>query len=162
MTVYLCRQPKREVSDLSLSFPPLFSPIYPTRPSQSGGRPCWTLCVVSYSPKTGWFPPYRARRHATFRSSTLSKVTLTLPTYAQLSHLSSPKSQHQPIAFCYLFHLTGAPIASTHPRTPARQFHTLGSSLHPGCIDTAVALRYDEPPRQRAYACEPHEHRFGA
>jgi len=30
------------VSDLSLSFHPLFSPVSPTRPSRSGGRLCWT------------------------------------------------------------------------------------------------------------------------
>ena len=30
------------VSDLSLSFPPLFSPVCPIRPSRSGGQLCWT------------------------------------------------------------------------------------------------------------------------
>ena len=61
----------------------------------------------------------------------------------------------------YLSFVTGTSIPSPHPGTPTRQFHTVGPCVHPGRTDTSVTVRYDEPSRQRAYACKPHEHRFG-
>ena len=73
-----------------------------------------------------------------------------------------PKVDATATHWLFFFNVTGTSIASPHPRTPARQFHTLGPGVHPGCVDTAIAIRYDEPPRQRTYACKPHEHRFCA
>ena len=68
-----------------------------------------------------------------------------------------------PLSWCRIHAciVTGTSITSSHPGTPARQFHTVGPSVHPGRTDTSVTVRYHEPPRQRAYACKPHEHRFG-
>jgi hypothetical protein len=76
---------------------------------------------------------------------------------------SPPESVPHSCLHCIAFFccVTGTSITSSHPGTPARQFYTVGPSVHPGRTDTSVTVRYDEPPRQRAYACKPHEHCFG-
>ena len=52
-----------------------------------------------------------------------------------------------PLSYFFYVCVTGAPITSPHPGTPARQFHTVGPCVHPGRTDTSFAVRYDEPPR---------------
>ena len=54
----------------------------------------------------------------------------------------------------------GASITAPHTRTAARQLYSVGAGVNTGRVDTSVALRDYEPPRERAYARQPHEYRF--
>ena len=54
----------------------------------------------------------------------------------------------------------GPPITASDTRATARQLHSVGPRLHSSGIDTQVAVRANEPPRQRPHAREPHEHRL--
>jgi len=56
----------------------------------------------------------------------------------------------------------GPSIAPPDPRTSAGKLYSLGSCLHSGSTDAKVTIHYDEPPRQRSYASEPHQHCIGA
>lgn len=50
---------------------------------------------------------------------------------------------------------------ATHSRAQAGHFYPVGSGEHTGRPDEAQPVHPHEPPRERADAGEPHEHRYG-
>jgi hypothetical protein len=56
--------------------------------------------------------------------------------------------------------LLGSSIAAPDTGTSARQLHSVGSCLYPGCAHSQVTVHCNESSRQRTHAGEPHEHRI--
>lgn len=57
---------------------------------------------------------------------------------------------------------SGPPIPPEDPGKAAGEFHPLGSRINPSRPHTQVAVRADEPPRQWAYARQPHQRCFSS
>ena len=81
-------------------------------------------------------------------------------TLLALTSIKTPQISFFTIQSTIINYSIGPPISITHPRTPTRQLHPLGSSLHSSGPYPQISLRPNKPPCERVNARKSHKYRF--